>query len=231
MSKNQATKMVTAKVRTSYFYAIVPAEDKDDAGNSKTLFRTQIIIDKTDKVTLDRMKACIKAAIQEATGKKWNGTTPAKLALPLRDGDTETGEDGKPLPPDIYSGKWFMNVKTADKPGIVGTELDAEGQPLPLYLRNAAGEPQVDDLYGGYKFNPHAINSGDYVRVSLNFYGYSYMGKKGVSAGLNNVQFLSKGLPLGSKRSASQDFADGFVDDEADETQTGEDALSGLLGD
>jgi hypothetical protein len=221
MAKNSATRMITGKVRASYFYGITPANDKDDDGNETIWYRTQIIINKSDKDTLTRMKACIEAAMLEAVAKKWNGVKPAKLALPLRDGDKETTEDGEPLDPAVYGGKWFMNIKTKDKPGVLGPDQE------PPYLRDAGGNPRVDPQQGGFLYDPQAIVSGDFIRVSLNFYGYAVKGKKGISGGLNNIQLISKGTPLGNKSRAEDDFKGGFVDDEA-ETESA-DPLADLL--
>lgn len=231
-AKNNPTYMVTGKVRASYFFGIIPAKDKDDDGNEKIKFRTQLIIPKTDKVTLDKIKACCAAVTKDPKAlQKWGGTVPGKLNLPLRDGDTETGEDGKPLPKDIYGGCYFMNVGTTDKPGVLGPDGE------PPYMVNDEGKPKIDDEFGGFRYHPQFIVSGDYVRVSLKFYGYKNKGNKGITAGLNNIQLLQKGQQIGGRRRAEDDFADGFVDDDAPATtgtagfdEVENDPLAGLLG-
>ena len=223
MAKASPTRIITGKVRASYFYGIVPAVDKNDDGTEETFFRFQIIIDKTDKDTLTKIAAAIKAATDEGVAKKWAGQLPAKLVKPLRDGDTETNDKDEPLDPAIYKGKLFMNVKSKDKPGILGPDGE------PPYLRDAAGNPKRDDQHGGLMYDPQAIVSGDYIRCSLNFYAYSFKGKKGISAGLNNIQLLKKGERIGGRVRPEDEFADGFVDDEEEEVETG-DPLAGLLG-
>ena len=50
-------------------------------------------------------------------------------------------------------------------------------------------------------------------RASINFYGYSRSGKKGISAGLLAVQKLHDGQPFGTVGSAD-DFNDGYSDGE-----------------
>jgi|HubBroStandDraft_2_1064218.scaffolds.fasta_scaffold109997_2 hypothetical protein len=232
-TKANPTYMVTGKVRASYFFGIVPAKDTDDNGNEVIKFRTQILIDKTDKETLLKIKACIAATMKDPKAiQKWGGSVPAKMKTPLRDGDTETNEDGEPLPKDIYGGKWFMNVGTTDKPGILGPNGE------PPYLLDDEGHPLRDNVHGGLKYDPQFIVSGDYVRVSLKFYGYKNKGNKGVTAGLNNIQLLKKGEQIGGKRRAEDDFADGFVDDDDPENDPiganaafdDDDPLKALLG-
>jgi len=44
-------------------------------------------------------------------------------------------------------------------------------------------------------------------RASINFFPFLADGSKGVAAGLNNVQFLADGEPLGGGGSAAADFA------------------------
>lgn len=200
--------MVTGKVRASYFYGIIPAQDEDDSGEKRTKFRLQIIIDKDDKETLQKIKACCSATTKDPKAlAKWGGEVPGKLKLPLRDGDTETDDDGKSLDPAIYKNKYFMNIGTFDKPGILGPDGE------PPYIRDEAGNAVRDPEFGGYKYDRQFIVSGDFVRVSLKFYGYKNKGNKGITAGLNNIQLLKKGEQIGGRRRAEDDFNDGFVDD------------------
>jgi hypothetical protein len=58
----------------------------------------------------------VKAAIEQGIEKKWGGKKPAKLKLPLRDGDEERPDD------EAYAGKWFFSAKSKTKPGIVDKE-------------------------------------------------------------------------------------------------------------
>jgi hypothetical protein len=51
------------------------------------------------------------------------------------------------------------------------------------------------------------IYSGVYARVSVNFYAFNSNGNKGIACGLNNVQKLRDGQPLGGKSRAEDDFA------------------------
>ena len=148
--------------------------------NGKDEFSTQILIPKSDTDTL----AAIKAAAKQALTAKFGDKIPKNVRNPLRDGDTETKADGSPLGKE-YQGHFYMNVKSTTKPGAIDTH--------------------GNDLIGS-----DDIVSGDYVRVSLNFYAYSTNGNNGVSGGLNNILLVRKGEPLGgAKPSAADDFGIG----------------------
>ena len=49
------------------------------------------------------------------------------------------------------------------------------------------------------------LYSGCYARVSLNFFPYTNAGNKGVGVGLNNIQKLDDGEPLGGARARPED--------------------------
>ena len=49
--------------------------------------------------------------------------------------------------------------------------------------------------------------SGVYGRASISFYAFNSNGNKGIACGLNNLQKLRDGEPLGGKASAESDFA------------------------
>jgi hypothetical protein len=79
-----------------------------------------------------------------------------------------------------YEGHFFVNATSMQKPGVVDSELN----------------PILDqsELY-----------SGCYGRVSLNFFPFSKAGNRGVAAGLNNIQKLEDGEPLGGASSRPED--------------------------
>ena len=55
--------------------------------------------------------------------------------------------------------------------------------------------------------------SGVKGRASISFYAYNVNGNRGVACGLNNLQKLADGTPLGGKARAEDDFATEDVDD------------------
>ena len=57
------------------------------------------------------------------------------------------------------------------------------------------------------------VYSGVYGRASINLYAFNSNGNKGIACGLNNLQLIRPGEPLGGKASAEADFA---TDDDED---------------
>lgn len=203
-------------VRFSYANFFVPKgdEDKVDKKTGKPIefYSCQVIIDKKDKATIAAINAAVEAAATEQLkGKK----IPSVWKLPLRDGDEEWEEKGEHL-----KGHYFFNCKSKTKPAVVGsakyTEEDVaawdnenDGE-SPAY--KAKNRPKVGKLI---PLGEDEIKSGDYGRISVNFYYYE-VESKGIAAGLNNVQRLKEGEALGGNRTdADDDFgdlSDGFAD-------------------
>jgi hypothetical protein len=125
MNENQATKVVTGKVRFSYLHVWEPAAVEE---GSQKKYSVSLIIPKSDTDTVVRIKNAIQSAL-EAGKAKFGGKIPASLKLPLRDGDIERADD------DAYLNSWFLNANSSKQPGIV----DQNVQPI---LRQ-------DELYSG----------------------------------------------------------------------------------
>ena len=117
------TKVVTGK-NTRFSYLIVNEPKAINGGTPK--YSVSLIIPKSDTVTVEKIKAAIKAAYEEGQGKlKGNGKTvpPLKaIKTPLRDGDEERPDD------EAYAGCYFINANSATKPGVV----DASCQPISI---------------------------------------------------------------------------------------------------
>lgn len=194
---NQTTKVVTGKVRLSYAHLFVP--QPDDNGNDK--YSTAILIPKTDKETLRKIKAAVDAAV-ELGKSKWGGKIPANLKKPLRDGDEERPDD------EAYAGHYFLNATSKNKPGIA--------KPIG---KDANGKTKFQEITDSTE-----VYSGCYAKVSLNFYPFDAKGNRGVAAGLNNVVKVQDGDFLGGRSSVNDDFADEDFDDFEDDEN--EDFLS-----
>ena len=121
--------------------------------------------------------AKLKAAMEAAIASKWAGKVPAGLQKPVHDGDGEKPNGGEYG--EECRGHWVLNVKSNKRPGII--------------------DANMNDV-----IDPNEFQSGDYCRVSLGAYAYDNM-RKGVSFGLNNIQVLAKGDPLGGTRSRPLD--------------------------
>jgi hypothetical protein len=177
-------KVITGK-NTVFSYLTVN-EPKTPLGGGTPKYSVSLIIPKSDTVTVEKIKAAIKAAYDEGLGKlKGNGkTAPAleDLRTPLRDGDKDRSGD------EAYIDSWFVNANSTTKPGCV----DADCNPI----------LDTSELY-----------SGIIGRASVTFYAYNSNGNKGIACGLNNLQKLSDGTPLGGRSRAEDDFADSDDDD------------------
>lgn len=169
------TKVITGKVRFSY----VSIFQKKSFNGEDGKYQITLLIPKSDKKTVSKIKAAIKAATDEGITSKWNGKKPGKLWNPLQDGD----EDGKAETNPEYEGMYFVCAKSNSRPGIVDKDLNEILDP--------------DEVY-----------SGAYGRASITFYPYNNS-SNGIAAALNNVQKLADGDRLGSARAtAEEDFGD-----------------------
>ena len=166
-----STKVITGKVRLSY----VNVFEVNDKGK----YSTAILIPKSDKATIDKIKAAVDAVKAEPKSSQiWGGKFLASFKTPLRDGDTDRDVEKNPE----YKGCYFVNCNSGQKPGVVDADLN----------------PILD---------PDEVYSGCYGRASLTFYAYNQQGSKGIACGLNNLQKLEDGERLGGGSSAASDFA------------------------
>ena len=173
-NETNPTKVVTGIVRLSYVHLFEPWSGQP---GQDPKYSVCLLIPKSDKRTLAKIKAAIEAAKERDKGK-WGGKVPANLKISLRDGDAalESGErEG-----EEYAGHYFMNVSSKQRPGIV----DAFVQEI---------------------MDPYEVYSGCYARVSINAFGYNSNGNRGISFGLNHVQKIKDGEPLGGGRGKAED--------------------------
>ncbi|MBT9671780.1 DUF2815 family protein [Secundilactobacillus kimchicus] len=178
------TKVITGKARASFVHLLEP--DAFEGQDPK--YSVMLLIPKTDKATLTKIKSAQKAATEAGKSSKFNGKLPANLKTTLRDGDEEMDTEERPE----FKGMMFINVSSKTKPGIVDAQLN-----------------EIMDA--------SEIYSGMYVRASINFYAYNTAGNKGISAGLNNVQKVADGDFLGGRSKAEDDFDDWEDDSDDDE--------------
>lgn len=149
-------------------------------------FSVSLILPKSDTHTVEKIKAAIQAAYEEGAGKL-KGTGKTVPALSLIKSPLRDGDVERP-DDEAYKGCWFINANSATAPGIV----DADRQPI---LNRS-------EMYSGVK-----------GRASINFYAYNVNGNRGIACGLNNLQKIADGTPLGGKSRAEDDFATEDEDD------------------
>ena len=135
-------------------------------------YSVSLIIPKSDTATINKIKAAIEAAYKEGEAKlKGNGRSVPALSV------LKTPlRDGDAERPDdeAYTNAYFVNANSATAPGIV----DADRQPI---------------------LDTSEVYSGVYGRASINFYAFNSNGNKGIACGLNNLQKIRDGEPLGGK--------------------------------
>ena len=177
-------KVITGK-DTRWSYANVWEAKSINGGTPK--FSVSLIVPKSDTVTVEKIKAAIQAAYEEGQAKlKGNGrSVPPLTAIKTPLRDGDTERPDDPA----YAGCYFINANSATAPGIVDADLN------PILSRSE-------------------VYSGVYGRASISFYAFNSNGNKGIACGLNNLQKIRDGEPLGGKASAASDFAsDGDMDD------------------
>ena len=81
-------------------------------------------------------------------------------------------------------------------------------------LENSATAPGIVDADRQPILERSEVYSGVYGRASINLYAFNSNGNKGIACGLNNLQKIRDGEPLGGKSRAEDDFA--TADDEDD---------------
>lgn len=143
-------------------------------------FSVSLIVPKNDTKTVAKIKAAIEAAYREGEAKlKGNGkTVPPLSAIKTPLRDGDTERPDDPA----YANAYFVNANSTTAPGIV----DADRQSI---------------------LERSEVYSGVYGRASINFYAYNSSGNRGIACGLNNLQKIRDGEPLGGKSRAEDDFA------------------------
>ena len=169
---------------TRWSYANVWEPKSINGGAPK--YSVSLIIPKSDAKTVVKIQAAIEAAYREGEAKlKGNGkSVPALSAIKTPLRDGDTERPDDPA----YAGAYFVNANATSAPGIV----DADRQPILTHSE---------------------VYSGVYGRASITFYAFNNSGNRGIACGLNNLQKIRDGEPLGGKASAESDFATDEDDD------------------
>ena len=163
---------------TRWSYANLWEPKSINGGTPK--FSVSLIIPKSDAKTIDKVKAAIEAAYREGEAKlRGNGKSVPPLAS-----IKNPLRDGDAERPDdeAYANAYFINANATTAPGIVDANCN------PVLTRSE-------------------VYSGVYGRASISFYAFNSNGNKGIACGLNNLQKIRDGAPLGGKASAEGDFA------------------------
>ncbi|HEY9060978.1 MAG TPA: DUF2815 family protein [Pseudobacteroides sp.] len=179
---NNPTTITTGQARLSYVHLYQPYSAQP---NQEPKYSVTILIPKTDIATKQRIDAAINAAITAAVAGKWNGARPPQISTPVQDGDG-LRRNGEPFGQEC-KGHWVINASSKQQPPVCDLQLN------PI-------------------INQTEVYSGMYARVSINFFGFFNSGNKGIGCGLNAVQKVADGEPLGNRVSVESAFGDtGFA--------------------
>ena len=176
-------RVITGK-NTRWSYASVWEPKSINGGAPK--YSVSLIIPKSDTATVQKIKAAIEAAYKEGETKlKGNGkSVPAFSSLKT---PLRDGDIDRP-DDEAYENSYFINANSATAPGIVDADR------IPVLDRSK-------------------VYSGVYGRASITFYAFNSNGNRGIACGLQNLQLIRDGEPLGGKVSAESDFATDEDDD------------------
>lgn len=197
--KNRVTVDLTTGVGIICFPRVFKdTADKNDDGTLS--YNMQILIPKSDKASV----RAIMAAIKKVGEAKW-GTSWKKVRSPLRDGDAEADEpteDGS-TKGDKYperNGHYFLNARS--------------NKPVAVVDRGLSPIVDSDEVYAGCK-----------VKASLTFYPYSTSGNNGVGVGLNGIQKIADGDPIGGGGKPSVEAMFDALDEDDDDLDYDEDEI------
>ncbi len=180
-----STKVITGP-KTRWSYANV--WNPKSINGSTPKYSVSLIVPKSDTKTVNKIKAAIKEAYEEGLSKL-KGNSKSAPALSILKTPLRDGDLERPDDP-VYKNAYFINANATMAPGIV----DKDRQEI---------------------IDHSEVYSGVYGRASITFYAFNSNGNKGIACGLNNLQKIADGEPLGSRKRAEDDFAD--LDDEDDD--------------
>jgi len=172
-----------AKVKTGFVRLSYPhlAEPRPSSDGGAAKYGVTLLISKDDKSTLTAIKNAIETAAEDYRAKNGAQSLPAKPKTTLHDGDGER-EDGTEYGPEC-KGCYIITANTVNKPLLIDQR------------RQEVLEDIAETFYPGC-----------YVVAILNFKGYNFNGKKGITAYLNGLQFAKDGDPLGDTGAKASDF-------------------------
>lgn len=143
-------------------------------------YSVTVLVPKTNTAAKAAIDQAIAQAIELGVSSKWNGVRPPMPSLPVHDGDGVRPSDGQPYGEEC-KGCWIFTASSKQAPFVV--------------------DGQVQNI-----IDPRLVYSGMWGNISVNFFAYNSAGKKGIGCGLNGVQKIRDGEPLGGRVTAQDAF-------------------------
>lgn len=176
-----AISVTTGEVRLSYVNVFTPYAHNE---GSEPKYSVTVLLPKSDTETYKRIQDALNSAIDEGVSTKWGGVKPAKINIPIHDGDGERPSDGEPFGEEC-KGHWVFTASA-----------------------KAEYPPEIVDKNCNPIINQSEVYSGMYGRVNVSFFAYNFSGKKGIGCGLGPIQKLRDGEPLANRPTAASVFGE-----------------------
>jgi hypothetical protein len=112
-TKEDPQNIVTGVVRLSYVNLFKPRM-RGEGDAAREQYSVLLLVPKSDKETVAKISAAIKAAKEE----KWGNKIPPNLKSIVKDGDAREDLDERPE----YAGHYYMSVSSNTQPGVVGRD-------------------------------------------------------------------------------------------------------------
>lgn len=175
MANNNPAHIVLNNVRLSYTHLTEPYAQQPEQDPK---FSAVILVPKADPNNRAKIDAAIRAATQRGR-EKFGQAFPAQPKISVHDGDGPRPSDGQPFGEECR-GCWVFTASSKQRPNVVDLNL----QPI----------LEATEIY-----------SGMYANVGVTFFAYKAPQNKGIGVGLENVQKIADGEPLGGGRAAVED--------------------------
>lgn len=130
---------------------------------------------------------------------------------------------------DKWSDKMPQGLVSPFRNGTEKEQYDGYGEGVIFLTAKTERRPGVVDANVNRIIDPEDFYAGCYAQADINPYAWSYMGRNGISFGLQNVQKVADGEPIGGGASAESSFdaIDGAVEAEGG---SGGDNATALFG-
>lgn len=170
------TTVTTDRARLSFTHLFEPYANNP---GQEAKYSVTVLVPKSDIATKQRIDTAETAAKHSGVSKCWNGAMPPLVASAVHDGD-------------------------GVRPN--GEAFGEECRGCWVFTASSKQPPQVVDINLNPIINQSDVYSGCYARVCVNFFPYNSNGKRGIGIGLQAVQKLEDGEPLGGRISAAEAF-------------------------